>query len=65
MTAAEVRRKCRSIGERRARHSIRQQKLDEDTRTVLAEAQGVISVGEAASLAGLSRSTAYQVYLAK
>lgn len=63
MTPAEARRRCRAIGARRKRLAKAEERLSEDTTRALRTARGVLPVKEAATLAGITRSTAYDVYL--
>jgi len=63
MSEKQLRQKLRRIGSRRKRLGSEEASLAEDTTAVLRMAQGVIPMEEAAGLAGLSRSTAYEVYL--
>lgn len=63
MTAAQAKRACRQIGLRRAKLQAQMQRLARDTQGTLEAAGGVIPVTMAAELSGLSRSTAYAVYL--
>jgi hypothetical protein len=63
MSEKQLRQKLRRIGSRRRRLGVEEATLAEDTTEVLRLAKGVIPMEEAATLAGLSRSTVYEVYL--
>ena len=58
-----IRAALRKVGNRRAALKKAEDKLHAETSRVLRQAEGVVPMQEAAGLAGLSRSTAYQGYL--
>lgn len=60
---AEIERELAAIGERRAAQKAEEKSLRDDTRAALRKAQGVIPTARAAKLAGLNRSTVYELYL--
>jgi hypothetical protein len=55
-----VRERLRQVGARRGVLRIAQQQLLADTIAVLRDAHGVVPIAEAARLAGVARSTAYE-----
>lgn len=61
----KVRAELRRIGTRRERLAEQERKLARDTRKALRQAKGRVPMDEASELAGISRSTAYDVYLKK
>jgi hypothetical protein len=55
-----VRERLRSLGRRRADLLVAQRRLLADTIKALVTAHGVVPITEAAQLAGVARSTAYE-----
>lgn len=61
-SAADVRIKLQTLGQRRRRLKAREDELSDEVTTALKDASGVISVAEASRLLGIHRTTVYRVY---
>jgi cytochrome c556 len=64
MNSANSRRQLDAIGRRRARIRAEEAKLAADTKSALANAKkAAVPIKEAAKRVGITRTTAYQVYM--
>lgn len=63
MTEDQAREALAALGERRRDLKSEEKELREETEKVLRASRGVIPVKEACRLAGLNRSTVYELYL--
>lgn len=60
---AEIERELADLGKRRAAQKAEKESLAKDTKAALRKAHGLIPTARAAKLAGLNRSTVYELYL--
>lgn len=59
MTGADARKRLRALGRRRKRLRVTEEQLAKDTADELRQSRGLVTVAEAAKLAGVHRTTAH------